>query len=212
MGRFRSRRARLAEKEGIELFFYTIDKKDLAKLDEEQVYYEVSYRGPMKAIATIGEQLDPSTGAVAVTFAKGRLSVLQRSIDQAGKELVRIDEKLKASLVHLDALKHYRSVLEMRTRFEEVEASLVDEEELSYLVGYLPAKEEEQFTRLAKKNGWAYLLEDVSEDDEDVPTLIEYRKGVGIIKRCSISSERCRDTGNMTFQRGSFCSSPCSSR
>ena len=70
----------------------------------------------------------------------------------------------------------------MRTRFEEVEASLVDEEELSYLVGYLPAKEEEQFTRLAKKNGWAYLLEEISEDDEDVPTLIEYRKGFGIIK------------------------------
>lgn len=170
------------KREGIELFFYTIDKKDLAKLDEEQVYYEVSYRGPMKAIATIGEQLDPSTGAVPATFAKGRLSDLQRSIDQTGKELVRIDEKLKASLVHLDALKHYRSVLEMRTRFEEVEASLVDDEELSYLVGYLPTKEEEQFTRLAKKNGWAYLLEDVSEDDEDVPTLIEYRKGVGIIK------------------------------
>jgi len=169
-------------REGFELFFYTIDKKDLANLDEEQVYYEVSYQGPVKAIVTIGEQLDPSTGAVAVTFAKGRLSDLQRSIDRANKDLEEIDARLKASLAYLDALKHYQSVLEMRTRFEEVEASLVDEEELSYLVGYLPVKEEEQFTRLAKKNGWAYLLEEISEDDEDVPTLIEYRKGFGIIK------------------------------
>ena len=170
------------KKEGIELFFYTIDKKNLANLDEDPVCYEVAYQGSAKAIATVGKQLDPSTGAVAVTFANGRLSDLKRSIAQANGDLDEIDSRLKASLAYLDAIKHHLGVLEMRTRFEEVEAALVNEEELSYLVGYLPAKEEKRFTHLAGKNGWAYLLEDVSEDDEDVPTLVEYRKGVGIIK------------------------------
>ncbi|NLZ77741.1 MAG: ATPase, partial [Spirochaetales bacterium] len=173
--------ARLKE-EGIELFFYTIDRKDLAKLDEEQVYYEVSYQGPMKAVATIGERLDPATGAVEVSFGEDRLSDLGKSIARANKELDEIDERLKESVAYLDALKHHQSVLEMQSRFEEVEATLVDEQELSYLVGYLPAKEEERFTRMAGKNGWAYLLEDVSEDDEEVPTLIEYTKGNRIIK------------------------------
>ena len=70
----------------------------------------------------------------------------------------------------------------MNLVFEEVEASLVGDDELAYLSGYLPTKVQEQFEALAKKNGWAYLLEEISEDDEDVPTLVEYKKGFGIIK------------------------------
>ncbi len=170
------------KEEGYELFFYLIDKKDLSNLGADLSYYEVAYQGTMKAIATIGQTLPATSGAVPVSFTDHRLSSLLQSIAHSEGKLEEIDKSLKRNLAYLDSIKTYLSVLEMNLVFEEVEASLVGDDELAYLSGYLPTKVQEQFEALAKKNGWAYLLEEISEDDEDVPTLVEYKKGFGIIK------------------------------
>ena len=168
------------EKEGYELLFYTIDKKDLAKL--ERPYYEVAYQGSLAAIATLGESLDPSTGANPFILPNESLSAVERHIANGEKELASIEQSLKNGGAYLDELNHYRDVALMNLRFEEVHASLEGDDELVYMQGYLPAAQEATFTALAKQEGWAYLLEAISDDDEEVPTLVEYKKGFGIIK------------------------------
>ena len=172
----------LLKEAGYELFFYTIGKKDLALLGDEITYFDIAYDGSLKAIATLGVQLDPSSGATPVPFTSNRLSTLQVALEQYTKELASIEDNLRKNVASLDALKSYQKALQLEVRFEEVEASVVGDEELVYLQGYLPTKDQERFEESAQKNGWAYLLEAVQEDDEDVPTLIEYKKGFGIIK------------------------------
>jgi V/A-type H+-transporting ATPase subunit I len=69
----------------------------------------------------------------------------------------------------------------MAMRFEEVGEQLEGGEDLVWLSGYLPETKVDDFISLARQKGWAYQLDDVTEDDTP-PTLIKYPKGVGIIK------------------------------
>ena len=47
---------------------------------------------------------------------------------------------------------------------------------LAYLNGYVPEKKLETLRKTAQTNGWALLVEDVKEDDTNVPTLLNIPK------------------------------------
>jgi V/A-type H+-transporting ATPase subunit I len=58
---------------------------------------------------------------------------------------------------------------------------MVGEEQLSHLVGYIPAKRADALKRAAAENGWALLIDEPAEDDP-VPTLVENPRWIRIIR------------------------------
>jgi V/A-type H+-transporting ATPase subunit I len=71
--------------------------------------------------------------------------------------------------------------LDKKREFEQVRAGMVGAEELSYLMGYVPAKRADALKRAAAENGWALLVDDPAEDDP-VPTLVENPRWIRIIR------------------------------
>lgn len=63
--------------------------------------------------------------------------------------------------------------LKSRLEFEKVRSGMGMEDEIAYIVGFMPAQNIEMIRRLASDRGWGLLLEEPSSDDP-VPTLIRH--------------------------------------
>lgn len=180
-GDFDPEEVRQLSQEGIALHFYTLSRKDLKNLDSSVQYIELSPVAGQVAIATIGETLDPSVPAKPFTLSEHGLGFLQHRKASDESRLKDVVHALKEAGTYLDALSFQLKKLEMAMRFEEVGEQLEGGEDLVWLSGYLPETKVDDFISLARQKGWAYQLDDVTEDDTP-PTLIKYPKGVGIIK------------------------------
>ena len=169
------------EREGVKLYFYTLGKKDLALLDSSIDYIQLDPIGTMQAIAVIGHSLDSSISATRFYMPEFGLSALQNRKKQDSERLGEIERTLAEGGMYLDAYSLHLKKNEQDRRFETVEASMEGGEDLSWVSGYIPETEVSTFSQLASKEGWGYLLDDPSEEDEP-PTLVKYPKGVGIVK------------------------------
>ncbi|MDD3928251.1 MAG: ATPase [Sphaerochaeta sp.] len=172
---------RYLRQKGLELFFYTIGKKDLAKLDASISYIQLAPVAGMEAIATIGSPLPAEISASQLHVPEYGLNALLERIKQTESALASIQDSLRQGGTYLDAFSHQMKRMEMAMRFEQVGAHLEGGEDLAWIEGYLPEPKSEAFMSYAHDHGWAYLLEPVGEEDNP-PTLVEYRKGFGIIK------------------------------
>ena len=172
---------RYLRQKGLELFFYTIGKKDLAKLDASISYIQLAPVAGMEAIATIGSPLPAEVSASQLHVPEYGLNALLERIKQTESALASIQDSLRQGGTYLDAFSHQMKRMEMAMRFEQVGAHLEGGEDLAWIEGYLPEPKSEAFMSYAHDHGWAYLLEPVGEEDNP-PTLVEYRKGFGIIK------------------------------
>jgi len=167
--------------QGIKLFFYTLSKKDLERLDSSIEYLRLAPVGGLEAIATVGKELPPEVSATRFFLPEHGLGFLQKRLASNEKFHAQVLQDLKRGGAYLDALSLQLKKIEMAMRFERVGETLETSDELTWICGYLPEPEVAKFESCAKAHQWAYLLDDVSQEDTP-PTLIKYAKGVGIIK------------------------------
>lgn len=91
---------------------------------------------------------------------QAELTELSKSIEMVEKEIQRIDAEIK---------------------IETLRSGMPRDEELAYFSGYVPAREAEKLKKEAKKQRWALLIDDPS-DEETPPTKIENPPAVSIIQ------------------------------
>ncbi|WP_332448036.1 V-type ATP synthase subunit I [Sphaerochaeta sp.] len=180
-GDFDPEQIRSLQNQGISLSFYTVSKKDLQNLDPAISYIQLDPVQGQQAIATVNQKLPEGISATLFTIPEHGLHELQAREANGSQALAHTVEQLKKGGVYLDALAKQLQKLEMSMRFEQVDSHLQGDEQLVWINGYLPESEVKAFESLASQNSWAYLIEDVTEDDAP-PTLVKYPKGVGIIK------------------------------
>ena len=170
--------------DGYAFFFYTVDDSVLDAIREDGSVVFVTLRdvNRMKAIAVLGSRLPSRFAAreftlpqASLTELRSRLAELERTIGEAGRALC---DAAKYS----DAFKLEVKRLEEASMFERVKATSRDEQDrIVFISGYLPEDRCDDFRSLAKENGWAYLIDDVS-DDEDPPTQLKYKGLIRIIQ------------------------------
>lgn len=168
-------------REGVSLAFYTLSKKDMKALDPDIPYIELAPMGALQAIAVVNTTLENISGVTRFEIPEVSLAELEGRNAYAKQRLVEIDATLKEAGIYLDAYQHMISRTEQELNFDQVSANSDGGDDLSWITGYLPAPEESDFSKFASNQGWAYLIEDPSEDDNP-PTQVKYAKGTGIIK------------------------------
>ncbi|MFA6688705.1 MAG: V-type ATP synthase subunit I [Sphaerochaetaceae bacterium] len=166
---------------GVRLTFYTIGKKELERIPQEISYVRLAPVGKMVAIAVPGDLLPAEISATRFELPEYGLSELDLRINNARKRLSDIEDEFASCARYVDAYSLRLSRTEQSTRFEEVASAMGDGDQISWVSGFIPEPKADEFRRLAADNGWGYLIDDPSEDDNP-PTLIKYPKGVGIIK------------------------------
>lgn len=166
---------------GIRLSFYTVGKKEILSIPEDIEFIELDPVDKQPAIAVVGKKLDASFPAREFEIPEIGLVALKDRVEQNRVEVEKINDIFKSNLCYVDAYQTAIEKIEMDIHFEKISSQMDTGDNLSYVTGYIPVTKFEKFEKTAKKNCWGYLAEDPDEEDEP-PTLVQYKKGVGIIK------------------------------
>ncbi len=180
-GNFEPKDIKKLKDEGIKLYFYTLGKKELSTIDSTVKFIELDSVDKQCAIAVIDKELDPAFPAKLFELPDESLIALEERVDENSKEVEQINSYLAENYRYLDSYNHFIKKCEMEIYFDQVSSTATDDDNLSYITGYIPQTKFEKFEKVAKKQCWGYMSEDPEEEDLP-PTLIKYQKGVGIIK------------------------------
>ena len=182
-GEFSPAECRALADKGFDLHFYRMTKKDCAAAakDEGIRLIRLAPVDKMETVAVLGK-LPPEISATEFILPEKSLSELQAQIAACDKGIADCAEELKETAVHAAS---FRAQL-LKTQNEEIwssaSATAESDSELVWLSGYIPEAEEASFKAEASRNGWAYLIDDVAEDDDQTPTKVRYSKVSRLIK------------------------------
>ena len=171
------------EGEGVRLSFYTMGKKEKETLRQDENVFFISLKevNKMEAVAVVGEPLSDSFPAVRFIPSGEGLSEVRAKIDALKADMSAISEELEKANVYADAFRWQIKLRSQKSMLERVDASCEDVEQITLIHGYIPDADLDTFRTFAKDRGYAWLIDDV-KDDEMPPTKIRYKGFVRIIK------------------------------
>ena len=176
-GDFSPSEVRRLARDGIDIHFYRMGKKEVRKLTEDSDVrmLRLSPVEGMEAVAVVG-RLPAGFPATEFPMPEKGPRELAADIEEHDRGIAECDAVLKEAASHDASFAHQILKAQNAAEYSGVSETLEGEDGLIWLGGYIPAAEVEGFKAAASKNGWAWAMEDPAEDDEHVPTKIRYNK------------------------------------
>ncbi len=173
----------LSEVTKLDLHFYRLDKKAYKALenDDNIKFIRLSPVEKMETIAVIGT-LNPSHSALEFVLPEKGPSQLKEELSACEKELSKCIETLREIARHKKSFSDKLLIAKNDAEYSSVNETVAGDDTLVWLGGYIPESEEESFAQLAKAQNWAWMINDVENDDAAVPTKIKYSKLTSLIK------------------------------
>lgn len=169
------------EEEGIELHFYSIADKDYRTIRESDEFTTILLKsGKQSIIMSVNSEIH---GHGAIEFSLGNMSLesVSKKIDLNSIRLGDIRKTFSSYLPYENEWRKRIREREDNIRFENVKSSALEDGEVLFITGYIPEKFISSFKDAASSSGLAYLIDDISDEDNP-PTLVRYPGFVRIIK------------------------------
>lgn len=169
--------------EKLNIHYYRLEKKDykLLQKDENIRFIHLASVEKMETVAVVGK-LDDSVRAMEFILPEKGPSQLRAELSECESELSECENTLKEAAKYLKSYSEQLLKTQNDTEYSSVGQTLGQDEGLVWIDGYVPESEVENFSAAAKENNWAWAVNDVSEDDPNVPTKIKYGKLTGLMK------------------------------
>ena len=173
--------AELSEK-GVPLYFYTAGRKEkeAAAADDGNIVITLK-DGKQVFFCTVGKPLKKGSGANMFILPEKGLSEISSEILSDEKRIGELDALVSSFVPYRGAVRRAISKCKENILFERAKSTLSNEDGIIHITGYVPLCHLQEFKDCAKENGWAYLIDDPSEEDNP-PTLIRYKGFVRIVK------------------------------
>ena len=171
----------LAE-EGIPLYLYTVGKKELETLRENESisFIPVAYSGKGNAVALLYSPMPREIPAQPFSLPERSLASLDAELLAEREELKEKGNIIRSASRYIASYKACIASWDEKITFERVSAS-VSGDDIIYLQGYVPEKYEKKFRRFAEDESFAYAISD-PEGDDNPPTLVSYKGITRIVK------------------------------
>lgn len=169
--------------EMLNLHFYRLEKKDCRLLSEDKniQFIRLAPVGKMEAVAVIGK-LGDSVSAIEFSIPEKGSAELKDELKQCEEELSRCERILKDSARHLKSYSEQLLKAQNASECSSAEETLRQDGDLVWISGYIPEADEDTFLHIAKKQSWAWIINDVDENDSNIPTKIRYGKLTALMK------------------------------
>jgi V/A-type H+-transporting ATPase subunit I len=171
-------------KAGVFIKIYEVNKNELKQIDHRSDVVIAGRKDDFYRVVLISENENEKLLFDEVSIPKYHDYSIDSCICEAEAELIENKRTLQQYHTQIDLL---RDSLDERYRRYDVRSiqycgELVDDT-FSYWQGYIPVDAVDDFTDLAEKNNWGYVLEEPPQDEmEDVPTMIRSPKWAEKIK------------------------------
>ena len=176
-GEFNPADVKQLSEDGIDLHFYRMGKKEYRQLAEDnaaQVVHMAPVEG-METVASIGRlpEAFPATEFPMPPLGPGELAA---KVAECDAQIARCNKTLADAATHDKSFAAQILKAQNAAEYSGVSQTLDEDDGLIWLTGYIPLTEVERFKAAAAKAGWAWAMDDPSEDDEHVPTKVRYNR------------------------------------
>ncbi|MCK4912229.1 MAG: hypothetical protein KAS05_00735 [Candidatus Omnitrophica bacterium] len=166
---------------GVFIKLYTANKKDLKRLSEDKLIYNLGKSNGVFYLAAFLNSQEESLNLEEIDVPEEDSSLLQGKLIVIQKELEEINKELgKAATYKKQFIEHRKEILKI-IEFCKVRSGASYNEEICCIQGFCPSEAISKISKVAKEEGWAMVNQE-PEDDDEVPTLIRNPKWVEIIK------------------------------
>ena len=169
--------------EGFDFHFYRMGSKEFqdAVNSESVRLIRLASVDKMDTVAVIGT-LPPEIPATEFQLPEHSVSELKEQVEECRKGIEACNETLKAASVHGASFKDQMLKLRNEMNFSAASATAQSDGDFVWISGYIPEADLDRFRAAADEKNLAWAVEDVSEDDENIPTKVRYNKVSGLIK------------------------------
>lgn len=167
----------------LDLHFYRMEKREYKRIKQDAYikWIRLSPVEKMETVAVFG-RLDTSVRAMEFVIPPKGLSQLQEEIKHCELQLSSCEAVLREAAGHLNSYAAQLLKTQNDAEYSSADRSLAYQNGLVWITGYIPDAEKEAFINAAKEHNWAWLMNDVQQGDENVPTKIRYNKLTALIK------------------------------
>ena len=167
----------------LDLHFYRMEKREYKRIKQDAhiKWIRLSPVEKMETVAVFG-RLDTSVRAMEFVIPPKGLSQLQEEIKHCDLQLSSCEAVLREAAGHLNSYAAQLLKTQNDAEYSSADRSLAYQNGLVWITGYIPNAEKEAFINAAKEHNWAWLINDVQQGDENVPTKIRYNKLTALIK------------------------------
>ncbi len=167
----------------LDLHFYRMEKREYKRIKQDAhiKWIRLSPVEKMETVAVFG-RLDTSVRAMEFVIPPKGLSQLQEEIKNCDLQLSSCEAVLREAAGHLNSYAAQLLKTQNDAEYSSADRSLAYQNGLVWITGYIPNAEKEAFINAAKEHNWAWLINDVQQGDENVPTKIRYNKLTALIK------------------------------
>lgn len=182
-GEFEPRDLECIRESGYDFHFYRLTKEEYkrAVASEEIRLIHLKDVSKMIAVAVVGS-LPPEIQGTELYIPDRSEAELISDIAEINEGIAACDEFLRNAALHLDDFNSELLKAQNEKLYSVASETADSDEDFVWISGYVPAADLETFKQSAKDNSWAYAVEDVAADDEQIPTKLKYGKVSGLIK------------------------------
>jgi V/A-type H+-transporting ATPase subunit I len=166
-------------KKNIYLRLYQIPSKEIQNLPSEVIVKKVSAKGGIVNCLLISRQ-KIEIPFKALSLPKMSLSRMKQRLAEDARLLQTITDEIKQQGVYLQSFLARKKLLENELELHQARCGMGQIGNFVYLTGYAPIDVTNTLLAAAKKNKWAILVRDPSEEDL-VPTLIRNPRWIALI-------------------------------
>ncbi|MBQ6622199.1 MAG: hypothetical protein IJH75_05140 [Mogibacterium sp.] len=162
---------------GFDFHFYRMAEKDYqeAVSSEDIRVIRLGTVEKSVAVAVLG-MLPPTIQANEFVLPVKSVSELQQDVDNARQGIEACDESLGSASKYYEAFNEQKRKVQNELKFSEANATLQGDGDFVWISGYIPEVDLDKFKTMAAEKKCAWAIEEVDEEDFQVPTKLRYNK------------------------------------
>lgn len=168
---------------GYDLHFYRLGRNEYqtAVQDPEIRLIQLASIDKMHTVAVLGS-LPPTIPATEFTLPEKGMDALVAEIEQCRQEILTCEETLKKASIYDASFQVQMLKAQNEENYSSASETSEHDEDFVWISGYLPETDLPNFKAAATEHQWAWAMDDVTEDDTEVPTKVKYGKVSGLIR------------------------------
>ncbi len=168
---------------GCDLHFYRVLKSEFKALarDESIRFLRLKPVDGMEAVAVVGK-LPPETGANEFILPEKSLDELTGEVASCERGIAACEAELREKSAYLQSFRAQMLKAQNEENYSSASETADSDQDFVWISGYIPEDDLETFKTAAGKNNWAWAADDVSEEDDQVPTKVKYNRVSALIK------------------------------
>ncbi|MBR0399639.1 MAG: hypothetical protein IJH95_02325 [Mogibacterium sp.] len=162
---------------GYDFHFYRMGDKDFQAANEDENIKLIRLKpvDKMNTAAVLGT-LPPEIQATELILPEKSITEMQEDIAGWREDIEKCDETLRSASIYDASVKDQMLKAQNEINFSAASATAQSNSDFVWLSGYIPEADLDTFKEMAAEKKCAYGIEDVADDDDQIPTKVRYSK------------------------------------